>query len=91
MMGAERVASQRTNSWGLGARGADPAAKKALVGLLPPTLIRQVFSPKELVDLIARESTLPAAADKIISEARARWQDLWQGENTSLVVFALPT
>jgi len=53
--------------------------------------IWKVFSPKELIELLGKEKTVAAAADKAISEARNRWEDLWQGENTSIVVLTLPT
>jgi len=69
--------------------GEEPGAPRMLIA--GSAGIWKVFSPKELVELISMEGTLAAAADKIISEARNRWEELWQGENTSLVVFALPT
>ena len=52
--------------------------------------IWKVFSPKELIELLAKEKSVAAAADRAISEARNRWEELWQGENTSIVVITLP-
>ena len=52
--------------------------------------IWKVFSPKELIELLAKEKSVAAAADRAISEARNRWEELWQGENTSIVVLTLP-
>lgn len=39
----------------------------------------KVFSPTELVQLLAQEKSIADAADKAISEARHRWEELWQG------------
>jgi len=66
------------------------AAGNKLVVVASPG-IWKVFSPKELLELLGKEKTVAAAADKAITEARNRWEELWQGENTSIVVLTLPT
>jgi len=52
--------------------------------------IWKIFSPRDLVEVVAREANVEAAAEAVIVEARNRWEELWQGENTSLVLLALP-
>lgn len=51
----------------------------------------KVFSPQELVDVVAQQPDAAAAAEAVIAEASKRWEELWQGENTSVVVVVFPS
>ena len=39
----------------------------------------KVFTPQEVVDLVAQESAAAAAAEAVLAEASKRWEELWQG------------
>ena len=51
----------------------------------------KVFSPNEVVDLVSQQPDAAAAADAVLKEASTRWVELWQGENTSVMIVAFPT
>lgn len=51
----------------------------------------KVFSPQEVVDIVAQETDAAAAAEAVLREASKRWEELWQGENTSVTVIVFPT
>lgn len=53
--------------------------------------IWKVFSPQEVVDLVAQQPDAASACDALVKEASKRWEELWQGENTSVMVVVLPT
>ena len=39
----------------------------------------KVFSPQEVIDIVARETDAAAAAEAVLAEASKRWEELWQG------------
>ena len=51
----------------------------------------KVFSPNEVVDLVSQQPDAAAAADAVLKEASTRWEELWQGENTSVIVVVFPS
>jgi len=53
--------------------------------------IWKVFSPQEVVDLVAQQSDAASACDALVKEASQRWEELWQGENTTVTVVVFPT
>ena len=52
----------------------------------------KVFSPADAVEVVLQHGDADAAAEAIVVEARKRWDELWQGANTTVavVVFASP-
>lgn len=50
----------------------------------------KVFSPQEIVDLVAEQPDANSAVNAVVAEANTRWEELWQGENTTVVVFVFP-
>uniref|UniRef100_A0A7S4BIT3 PPM-type phosphatase domain-containing protein n=1 Tax=Chrysotila carterae TaxID=13221 RepID=A0A7S4BIT3_CHRCT len=50
----------------------------------------KVLTPQEAVDLVANQHDAKQAAKKVIDEAKRRWEQLWQGENTSVLVVVFP-
>ena len=51
----------------------------------------KVFSPFEVVDLALQQPDAHAAVEAILEEARKRWEELWQGANTTVAVIVFPT
>ena len=39
----------------------------------------KVFSPQEVIDIVAQETDAAAAAAAVLTEASKRWEELWQG------------
>lgn len=53
--------------------------------------IWKVISPQEVVDMVAQDSDPASACDALLKEASTRWEDLWQGENTTVTIVVFPT
>jgi len=51
----------------------------------------KVFSAQEVIDIVAQETDAASAAEAVLAEASKRWEELWQGENTSVTVIVFPT
>eukprot|EP00316_Scyphosphaera_apsteinii_P021071 CAMPEP_0119327710 /NCGR_PEP_ID=MMETSP1333-20130426/71486_1 /TAXON_ID=418940 /ORGANISM="Scyphosphaera apsteinii, Strain RCC1455" /LENGTH=370 /DNA_ID=CAMNT_0007336381 /DNA_START=58 /DNA_END=1171 /DNA_ORIENTATION=- len=48
----------------------------------------KVLSPQEVVDIVAQQEDTAQAAEKVLEVAKDRWEELWQGQNTTAMVIA---